>query len=278
MRGSSFFDGIHQAEITSRGHATATPTFYYDAGLMEAVFPARLGVLRALLPDPRFVPLRLAPGVGAVVLDCFEYRDSDLGPYNELGIGIMLATPGTRPNLPGRQLAAILHRRQGHAFIAHLPVTTEIALVLGVDFFAFPKFLADIEFREDAGGRRCRLSEDGEHILTVTGRRIETPGRRVWQSFAHLWMDAQPQRAEVRMNQLAHGTCRRPGAARVELGDRHPIARELDRMLLGRSSLSYDLVPRQEQVLFGPDHLTAPLVRRLLAGSAAPEPAGVSGA
>jgi hypothetical protein len=272
MRGSAFFDGIDQVDVTTRGHATKTPTFYYDAALMEATFPARLGELRSLMPDPRVVPMRLAPGVGAVTLSCFEYRDSDLGPYNEVAVSVLICDREFGWNAPGRQLAAVLRRRQGHAFVLHLPVTTEPALALGVDFYNFPKFLAGIEFADTAHSRRCHLAEGSEPILTITARRLVASGRRTSQSFAHLWMDGQPQRAEVRMNQLAYGTSFRPGAAQVSLGDRHPIALELDRLLLSRRSIGFDFVPRQEAVLFGPEHLTVALVRRALGQAAAAEP------
>ena len=40
------------------------PTFYYDGSGIGAVFPARLAALRRLMPDRRFTPARLAPGLG----------------------------------------------------------------------------------------------------------------------------------------------------------------------------------------------------------------------
>jgi hypothetical protein len=278
MRLSPFFDGIEQADVETRGFVAPTPTFYPDAGLMEATFPARLSGLRRLLPDPRFVPLRVAPGVGAVTIDCFEYRECDLGPYREVGISVLLVEPTFGSNVPGRQFVSLLRRRQGHGFVVHLPVTTEIALAVGVDLYAFPKFLADIAFQDTPRTRSCRLAEGQAHILTLTGERIATPNRRVWQSFAHLWMNGQPQRGEVRMNQLQQGMSCRLGVARIELGDAHPIARELSDVLLSRQSIVYNLVPRQEAILYGPDHLTVPLLRRVLAAGHSAPGAAVQGA
>ena len=57
------------------------------------MFPARLAALRRLMPDPRFTPARLAPGLGAVGLLCFKYRDSDIGPYSEVSISVALNDP-----------------------------------------------------------------------------------------------------------------------------------------------------------------------------------------
>jgi len=269
MRGSPFFDDISQADVSARGFATRTPTFYYDADLVQAVFPARLSALHRLLPDPRFGPMRLAPGVGGVVVSCFAYRDSDLGPYDEISIGVLLCDQAAGPNLPGLALAQVYRRRQGHAFVVHMPVTTEPALALGADFFAFPKFLAQIRFTQTAGARCCRLDDRGEHVLTLSAGDARPAKPRVWQAFAHLWMDRQPQRAEVRMNQRDLRSSFRLGAARIVLGDRHPIAGELRRALLTDRSCALDIAPGMEAILFGPDHLTLPIVQRALATPAA---------
>lgn len=265
MRGSSFFEGIHQVDIDCRGEPGRTPTFYYDGASMVAVFPARYAALRRLMPDPRFVPARLAPGLGLVALMALEYRDTDLRPYNELGIAAVLNEPSTRPNFPGRGLVdAVVRPEQRHSFVVHLPVTTQVALSAGVDFFNFPKFLAGIDFAEDGNGRSCRLTEGREHILTLSARRIATPDSAVTHQFCHLFMDGQPQLAQFTVHEIAKGTCRRPGAATLTLGDRHPVARQLAGLLVATRSLQYELTPRMEGILFGPEHLTVSLIERSL--------------
>lgn len=265
MRGSPFFDGVSQVDAEIAGEAARLPVFYYDTSAMTAVFPARLAELRKLMPDSRFVPARLGPGVGALAIACLEHHDTDIGPYGELGIAVPLSVPSTRANLPGRALLESLRRRQLHAFVLHLPVTTEIALRGGIDFYGFPKFLAAIDFEDDGARRRCTLAEGKEPILRFSGERLHLrPGRRVEaQYFMHLWQDRQPQLAEFKEHQLDAGSTQRPGAAVVELERRHPIAQELERLLLSRRSLHYEYVPRLEAILYGPEHLTLPLVQRL---------------
>src|ERR1039457_7685788 len=106
VRGSPFFDGVTQSEVAIAGQPAKVQIFYYDGTAIQAVFADRLGALRRLMPDPRFVPARLAPGLRAVAVTCFEYRDTDLGPYNELAISVVLNEPWFLPNLPGRALAS----------------------------------------------------------------------------------------------------------------------------------------------------------------------------
>lgn len=271
MSKSSFFDGVAQADLTENGQVLKVPAFYYDGTAMTAIFPARLSALRAVLPDPRFVPARLAPGIGVVGVSCFEYRDTDLGSYNELAISIVLNEPYFRANLPGRALVSALRRRQFDVWVHQLPVTTEIARAAGVDYYNYPKFLASIEFTEEDGRRTCRLAQGSEHILTLSGRTIPSARPGGLQFFSHLWMDRQPQSSEFKVGAAAMRTTFSPGAATLRLGNEHPLARDLDRMLLWRRPIYYHYLARFEGILYGPEHLTAPLMQRALAASAAPD-------
>ena len=267
MRGSPFFDGVAQSDVTIAGQAAHVPIFYYDGTATSAVFPARLKRLRALMPDPTYRPARLAPGVGAVAITCFEYRDTDLGPYNELAISVVLNEPWFRPNLPGAALISSVRRRQLHAWVEHLPVTTEIARAGGVDFYNYPKFVAGIEFSENSGRRECRLSEGAERILTLTGDLIPTPRSEEVQLFSRLWMDRRPQGSEFKINALQTGISLRPKAATLRLGEQHPIARALDRQLIGRTPIQYQYIKSFEGILYGPDNMSLPLLERYTAQS-----------
>jgi hypothetical protein len=261
MRGSPFFDGVRQVELTYAGETSAMPIFYYDGSAITALFAARLGALRGLLPDPRFVPARLAPGLGVIGVTAFEYRDTDIGPYNELAISVLLNHPPHLANLPGRALGRALRQRQVHAYVHHLPVTTEVARVGGIDFYGYPKFIAKIDFSEGDGWVTCRLAEGAAHILTLRGRRIATPRSEEMQAFSHLWMDRQPQSSEFKLSAAELGMTSRRGAATLELGTGgHPISAELARIVVGRNAFHYQRMPAFEGILYGPEHLTFPLI------------------
>lgn len=264
MRGSPFFEGVEQVDATLIGEPAKLPIFYYDGSAQTAVFPAKLRALRKWLPDPRFVPARLAPGLGAVGVSCFEYRDTDIGPYNELAITVILNNPPFAANLPGRALLTELRRRQLHAWVHHLPVTTEIARVGGVDLYNYPKFIASIDFEESAGRRICRLGEGAEEILTLDGPLIPTPNSDELQLFSHIWMDRQPQESEFKLNAIASGRSLGRTEARLELGSRHPIARELAGALASRRAFYYELMAPFEGILYGPEHLSLQFIHRAL--------------
>jgi hypothetical protein len=263
-RQSAFFEGVSQVNATLAGEEAKLPIFYYDGTAQTAVFPARLGAVRRWLPDKRLVPARLAPGLGAVGVTCFEYRDTDIGPYNELAITVILKDPRLGANLPGRALLTGLRDKQLHAWVHHLPVTTEIARAGGVELYNYPKFVGSIDFDERASRRTCRLGEGDERILTLEGPLLETSRSGEVQLFSHLWMDRQPQSSEFKLNVLAGGLSLRPGAARLELGERHPIARELASVLVSRHSFYYELMTPFEGILYGPEHLSLQLIQRAM--------------
>lgn len=264
MRVSPFFESVRQVDLKLDGHDVKLPIFYYDGSAMTGMFPARLSRLRKLLPDRRFNPARLAPGVGLVAVTCFEYLDTDIGPYNELAIAIPLSVPYYRSNPPLRALLDSQRSGQLHAFVHHLPVTTNVALVAGKRLWNYPKFIANIDFSETGEQRSCRLTEGEEHILTMTCDRISARKESDTQVFSHLWHERQPQSSEFKLHAATAGQTGRLGAATIEVGAAHPIALELRDLLLSNKSIGAQWSEKLEGILYGPEHLMLPLVDDVL--------------
>lgn len=264
MRASGFFEGIRQTKLVVSGYEFQIPAFYPDGEQMTGVFAARMSVLRKMMPDRRLSPARIAPGVGAITITCFEYRQSDIDPYNELAVGVMLNEPFYRPNLPGVAMLSALRRGQYDSWVHQLPVTTEWARVGGVDAYNFPKFNASIDYEQNERTRTCRLAEGAEHILTLNCPRIQSNRTESVQIFTHSYQNREPQGAEFKI--LAHNMGRsiRPGAARLELGDNHPISKELSRALISTHSIAAAYSPRIEGILYGPHHLTPEVLDRVI--------------
>ena len=142
------------------------PIRYWDAESMMAFFPLPTQQVKGLLPSPQMKPVEVVPGYAVVSFVAFEYRDTDIGPYNELGIcfPILFNNPVSLPFVP--LLFDKSYPRLGF-YVHHLPVTTEIANRAGRDFYGYPKFVADIHFEESAAQRTCHLHEGGKHILSL---------------------------------------------------------------------------------------------------------------
>ena len=259
---NDFFAGIEQVDVWAAGQKAKLPIFYRDARAYAAVFPASLFALKKLLPDPRFTPAQIFPGVGAVALACFEYHDTDVGSYNEFAFTVVLNNPHILP-LPGYNLLRQLIQFNFYPYIFHLPVTTEAALRWGIDFSGFPKFLASIDFTDSPGWVGCELKERDELICRLRGRAIESPLSRQIKFLIRLYQFRQPQYTEFKMNARKLGISLKPADVELEIGTSHPVARELSRILLVRKALTYLYLPSAQFILYGPENLSLPLVNYL---------------
>ena len=247
MRDSLFFQEIEQTTIIREPHTFCNPTFYYDASLLTASLVTPLGRALQHLPSPRMHPLRVTPWHTVTQISCFEYRDSDIGPYNEVSIAFPITIGRAAPVLWG----LLSQMKQGPTgYVWHLPVTTQIALDGGVWFYNFPKFLAEITFEQDAGWTHCRLAENGEHILTLSGRHLPLKPSEQARMHAITVRGSRMLRSEFIIRGEQHGMSRRPKDVRLELGT-HRIATELRALKMGRPLL-YETVPEAQAVLSGP--------------------------
>lgn len=230
MKASGFFDGVTQVQVPWRDTSVGVPWFYQDARMLTAVFLAPLEKVSLLLPSKRLYPLRVTPWHTLVLIAAYEYRACDIGPYNEVGISIPVSLDRPSPVFTGLLWPV---PAELDTYFLHLPVTTEIACTLGIEAAAYPKFLADIEFKEDGDWVSCRLGEAGQHILTLTVRKGQP--QPVPRSRMHP-INARGGRLLRSLSIVAEreeSTSRNTGDAKLELGD-HRISQELRDLHLGR--------------------------------------------
>lgn len=249
---TGFFGGVRQETIEAEGLLGKLPCFYYDARALGLVYSARLDRLEALLPDSRYRPLRLTPSRGLLAITAFEYRHTDIGPYNELSIAVLLERPGRGGPPP---IGAIRQNwaQTFHAFVWQLPVTTEIARRGGVELYGYPKFLAAIEFSERPDEIRCRLAVGDREILHLSGPKPTTRPGRVATYFTYPCRDGQILKAEVRVNPIAVGVAFRPARVRLEFDRAHPIGATLGSLDLRPRPLEVRYLARMQAILFRPE-------------------------
>jgi hypothetical protein len=176
-----------------------------------------------------------------------EFRDSDIGPYNEVAVAIPFTLDTPSPLLTG-----ILRKGRGvpNMYIHHLPVATEIARDAGVDLAGYPKFLARIEFEVQEDWITCTLSEGDQLILTLAGRRLtptQAPRSRV--NYYTTRGGRLLRSPGVRSERLVATSTDR-SHIRLELGD-HAIAEELKGLGIGRM-MAYQYSPQYQSILSGP--------------------------
>lgn len=252
-----FFSPYPQKEISIRRYKGKSPLFYRDVHLMGAIFAAEIERIREALPDGQYHPLSILPGKGIVAVHCVEYKDCDIGPYNEVSLSIPVRDPRlTILPSPLAVLRSLLTRRY-HAYVKELPVSTEAALYGGIDFFNYPKYLADVSFRETADHRVCTLrdKQSMDLILEFEGRKIKT--KKSPKPLNVLSLSTYPRKE----NRTLHARMllnRKEAAASHPIADslirfgRHPRAEPFKKLGIGRP-LQYDFAPKCEAILFMPE-------------------------
>lgn len=109
------------------------PVFYCDNSSLTTVYTASIKKVRGYLPDPGMYPLEATPGRCLLAFTAFEYRKTDIDPYNEFSIGVLINF-GKRA-LPGFSLIEQFLAKRCNALVWLLPArdgTTSCAELSGI--------------------------------------------------------------------------------------------------------------------------------------------------
>ena len=144
-----FFEDVKSEELEYSGRKVKFPFCYIDFSRMSASFPVPTNKVKDALPTERLKPVEIKPGIAMIRFAAMEYRETDrdwLESYNEFGVSVPVQYQSDEdsPEFPG-------------LYVVHLPVTTEEARWGGVEIYGFPKFIAEINFKEEGDMRRCRV-------------------------------------------------------------------------------------------------------------------------
>lgn len=158
------------------GQRLIGPAFYHPFETFRSVHLASYDAVRDVLPSSDLHPVRWFDGRAAVLIAAMRYHEVSVGhpdgtpdllaPYGEVMLAALVTRRPTPRGLP--LLMPTMHHLGG--FVLDLPVTTAEAYDLGRKVFGLPKFVADMDFREEPTLRQVKISEDDAEILTLTVR------------------------------------------------------------------------------------------------------------
>ncbi|MBP7229708.1 MAG: acetoacetate decarboxylase family protein [Moraxellaceae bacterium] len=152
------------------------PIMYYDTSSLVTFFMVDRERVDALLTGTGMVPALTVGGRALAALACYEYRDTSVGVYNEVGLTVAVTRQGEAQELGGWKdvLTTLQQPEMRHvAFhILDLPVTTEMANSAGRKIWGFPKFVTEIPFRLQGRDFACQVMEPGtsQSVMTLSGR------------------------------------------------------------------------------------------------------------
>jgi len=243
-----FFKGVKQWGIQFGDMKGVMPIYYYDTTSMTAIYTASTAEVKKLLPTPRMNPIEIFPGKCLAAFTAFEYRKTDIDPYNEFSIAFPIVFD--KKQIPFFTATRQMTRRWITAYVWQLPVTTEIARMGGVQFYGYPKFIAEIEFQKDQETITCHLSEKGEKILALTGKVLPAKKEKMSRVQTYSVIDDIPIIANVFFNNIELAQTTDKKAAKLDIGDRHPICKSLEQIGLSDAPIQYQYSPVNQAILF----------------------------
>jgi hypothetical protein len=221
---------------TVLGTPVAMPVEVRTAQAATAMFSVPASRAQAMIGYSGLEVLPHRPGRSVVGIVAVRYVDGDLGPYDELGVCVLVRRHDAPPRRTTWGDLRSLVRGDAGVLIHHLPVDGEFTRAAGREIWGFPKTLA--EFRTDLAGptRRVVVHQDGRLVVDLRvrpGLRLPAPGSNLALT-AYSCLDGVTRHTSWEMD--PRDVRSRPGGADLRLGD-HPIARELADLGLPRRAL-----------------------------------------
>lgn len=215
------------------GRSVTLPVEVRDARAATAAFVVDAAAARRWLPDDTLDVTQVWPGRTLLSLGAIDYRDNDLGDYDEISIALFV-----HPRRGARRGAlsglADLFRGRLETYIHRLPVNQAFTCEAGRGIWGFPKTVDEIALRTEGDRLVCDWAQTGRPIL-----RFEAPargGRTLPDQTMTTWTRIDGRWHRTRFTQGGGDARVRPGGARLTL-HAHPIADELRALGLPRRAL-----------------------------------------
>jgi hypothetical protein len=201
-----------QQRTLSDGSLCTLPIRYFDAQLLIATYLTDYGRASTLLKDTGVVAVPQGIGKALVALGCFQYRKTDIGPYNEVGLAILATTP--KSPVPA-------------LYVVHLPVDTVLANCAGHEIWGYNKFVASIDVAGTGNGFSMTIRDpDGVTIARFNGTRSASVPMPPNDIVTFSILDGQLMRTVIQMrtpSQLGSGS-----GFSLKIGEStHPMADSL---------------------------------------------------
>ena len=207
-----------------QGRRVELPVVVRDASSGAATYLVSSAAARKLLPCDDFELAEVLPGRALASLAIIDYRDNDLGDYDEISVAFFVRPRGSASGIPYLGSVLDLFRQRLGTYIHRLPVNQGFTCETGCQIWGFPKTVDEIGF--ERSDERCigTWRKDGQHVLSLSLPRGGT--RSLPERSMTTYTVIQGVAHATEFTSGAEGVGLGFGDARLELGD-HAIADEL---------------------------------------------------
>lgn len=222
------------SEYFIQGRTVNMPCVVRDACSASATWLVSSRAAQALLPGPELQIAEVLPGRGLLSIACIDYRDNDLGDYNEVSVAFFVRKRGDRSKVPFVGAGFDMMRGLLPTLIVHLPVNQAFTCEAGRTIWGFPKTVDEIDFDTSGDRARCIWDQGGHNVLRLS---LPIGGKRHFpEQTLRTYSYIDGALHETAFVSSADDLGLRIGGAEIELGA-HPIADELRSLGLPKPAL-----------------------------------------
>jgi acetoacetate decarboxylase len=245
---SEFFQGIVRWEVERNGTRRKLPYFYQDCLALQAGYTASTKEVRKLLPHPDLHPVEIIPGHCLVAFLAWQCRETDVEPFDEVLIAFGVTYP--RRGVFALSAAKMMISRVLSGYSWKIATNSEFSRAGGVDLLDAPKYIAEIQFRQEAEWVHCSLREAGVEVLHLQGRILPTRRGNLIHNIAYWFNCGNQLVSNALINPLELAQTLDSQDFKLDIGADHPICEALSKLKLSKRPLFYQYMPRFEQILF----------------------------
>ncbi len=151
-----------------QGREVGFPVIVREASSGAATFVVSAEAARRLLPGPGIEIAEVLPGRALCSIAIIDYKDNDLGNYNEVSIAFFVRERGAPAGIPYLGAWRDMSRGSLGTYIHRLPVDQSFTREAGEAIWGFPKTVQQIDLHYAPDRATCKLVCDGEHALTLS--------------------------------------------------------------------------------------------------------------
>lgn len=242
---------INDSRYVVDGETIEFPVEVKDACMLLNAFLVDAKIAQAMIQDSGFKVIELFPGKAILQLLAVDYRQNDLGDYNEAAIIFPVLTPGEKKPFPFFGTLKRMATGSVANYVYRMPVDQEFTTHAGRYIWGFPKWVSrvDIEFgAEKAAGKLIDEDELVFSISAKTGGKAESKAQRAasiairdgraWKTYG---------------TSTGSGTTFSLGGEMPTIGGAHPLAQELRALGLPKKPLFSVSLKQTTMTFEGPE-------------------------
>jgi hypothetical protein len=218
-----------------QGHHVTFPVEVRDASGAIAGFMVSSRAANRLVGDA-FEIIDFLPGRTLFMLGCIDYKDNDLGDYNEVAMNFFVRRKGAPRGLPWLGAWMGLGNGSLPSYSWKMPVDQSFTRDAGAIIWGFPKTVERIDFDYSREGRFHGLLEmDGQKVFEIDMPRGGDKDRPEGPGIGYSYIDGVPHVTRFTQQTLQLGAGG-GGSVEISLGT-HPIADDLRSLGLPKKPL-----------------------------------------